>query len=168
MPYCRRRLYWKARKAMVLAGNRRAHQMTVGYIDMTCDRPATRLLVVQKSAYNVTEIEFCDECAAEYHRVMSDQVVILADDPIDAVRVPVVRLTVHEWDRRFIWPEIERRLAACAYRPGDHVRHRMLGNGLVLDVYPTRDDVIAVVDFGREVRRLSLAFAPLERVGGSA
>lgn len=52
------------------------------------------------------------------------------------------------------------------YRVGDRVRHKSFGEGIVVRVDPGRDDVEVTVIFQGSVgsKRLSLAYAPLEKV----
>ncbi len=48
---------------------------------------------------------------------------------------------------------------------GDHVRHTMFGEGVVIGCSSTGDDQQATVDFGEAgVKRLLLSFAPLEKI----
>jgi hypothetical protein len=162
--HCQQVTGYRTQQSYVMAGNRRGHWMTTGHNTMTCNQPATRRLVVQTGARDVREHLLCDACAERLRRRICERSIILADDPVDGPRTAVIPLSAAEWYERFERPEAERRLAACGYRPGDRVRHQMLGAGLVLDVYPTREDVVILVDFGTPgVRRLSPAFAPMSR-----
>jgi hypothetical protein len=95
-------------------------------------------------------MEFCDECAAEYHQKMGDRVAILSDDPVDTVYTPVAPLTPQEWAEQFLLPAMKRRVATCGYCPGDRVEvmcDRKSKTGMVIDVYPTREDIVVVVDY---------------------
>lgn len=48
---------------------------------------------------------------------------------------------------------------------GDHVSHRVFGNGVVISCSPTRDDQEVTVDFsGVGTKRLLLSLAPLEKI----
>jgi len=54
------------------------------------------------------------------------------------------------------------------FKTGDKVRHAKFGEGIVVEVKPVKDDVEVTVAFaGVGVKRLSLAFAPLERESGN-
>jgi DNA helicase II / ATP-dependent DNA helicase PcrA len=54
----------------------------------------------------------------------------------------------------------------CPFQKGDRVRHKMFGEGIVVAINAVKDDVEITVAFqgASGVRRLSLAFAPLERI----
>jgi DNA helicase-2/ATP-dependent DNA helicase PcrA len=55
-------------------------------------------------------------------------------------------------------------VSASPFKTGDKVRHAKFGEGIVVEVKPVKDDVEVTVAFaGVGVKRLSLAFAPLER-----
>jgi DNA helicase-2/ATP-dependent DNA helicase PcrA len=56
---------------------------------------------------------------------------------------------------------------AEAFSPGDHVRHRKFGEGVVVSCQPSGSDYQVVVAFKGEagIKKLLLSFAPLERVG---
>jgi len=54
------------------------------------------------------------------------------------------------------------------FKTGDKVRHAKFGEGIVVEVKPVKEDVEVTVAFaGVGVKRLSLAFAPLERESGN-
>ena len=63
-------------------------------------------------------------------------------------------------------PETPRPAPNCPYQKGDHVRHKMFGEGIVVSLAAIKDDVEIVVAFqgAAGIRKLSLTFAPLERV----
>jgi len=63
-------------------------------------------------------------------------------------------------------PPLTHTTATTDYRVGDRVRHKSFGEGIVMQVDPGRDDVEVTVMFQGSVgtKRLSLAYAPLERV----
>ncbi len=55
-------------------------------------------------------------------------------------------------------------VAASGFKVGDRVRHGMFGEGVVVEVKAVRDDVEVTVAFaGLGLKRLSLAYAPLEK-----
>jgi DNA helicase-2/ATP-dependent DNA helicase PcrA len=55
-------------------------------------------------------------------------------------------------------------VAAGEFKVGDRVRHGMFGEGIVVEVKAVRDDVEVTVAFaGLGLKRLSLAYAPLEK-----
>jgi len=49
---------------------------------------------------------------------------------------------------------------------GDHVRHAVFGEGIVINCWPTKDDQEVTVAFKGDagLKRLLLSLAPLERV----
>jgi DNA helicase-2/ATP-dependent DNA helicase PcrA len=52
------------------------------------------------------------------------------------------------------------------FSPGDRVRHAMFGDGVIVSARPVRDDTEVTVAFaGKGVKKLLLAFAPLEKAG---
>jgi len=76
-----------------------------------------------------------------------------------------------------LWPEEESQAAVAAsgnggspanmdvadYKAGDHVRHAQFGNGVVVNSRRVKDDIEVVVAFNGAVKKLSLAFARLEK-----
>ena len=68
--------------------------------------------------------------------------------------------TMYSWDRVSA-PVV----TTLELRAGDHVRHAIFGDGVVVSCQPTRDDVEVVVAFdGTGVKKLLLSFARLEKV----
>jgi DNA helicase-2/ATP-dependent DNA helicase PcrA len=63
-------------------------------------------------------------------------------------------------------PAAARPVPNCPFQTGDHVRHKMFGEGIVVSINAIKDDVEIVVAFkgSAGIRKLSLTFAPLERV----
>jgi len=55
-------------------------------------------------------------------------------------------------------------LSVAELKAGDHVHHAQFGNGVVVSSRPVKDDIEVVVAFNGGVKKLSLAFARLERV----
>jgi len=56
------------------------------------------------------------------------------------------------------------KVTTSPFKTGDKVRHAKFGEGIVIEVKPVKEDVEVTVAFaGVGVKRLSLAFAPLER-----
>ena len=64
-------------------------------------------------------------------------------------------------DARHLAPDTR----SARYRPGDRVRHERFGEGIVVKSTLTRDDEEVEVAFPKVgLKRLSTAFAPLERL----
>jgi len=55
-------------------------------------------------------------------------------------------------------------LLVTELKAGDHVRHAQFGNGVVVSCRQVKDDIEVVVAFNGGVKKLSLAFAPLEKL----
>jgi len=49
-------------------------------------------------------------------------------------------------------------------KAGDHVHHTQFGEGVVVSCQPVKDDIEVVVAFNGAVKKLSLSFAPIERM----
>ncbi len=61
-------------------------------------------------------------------------------------------------------PPLAPKVSASPFKTGDKVRHAKFGEGIVVEVKQVKDDVEVTVAFaGVGVKRLSLAFAPLEK-----
>ncbi|MBA7628533.1 ATP-dependent DNA helicase PcrA [subsurface metagenome] len=68
--------------------------------------------------------------------------------------------TMYSWDRVSA-PVV----TTLELKAGDHVRHAIFGDGVVVSCQPTKDDVEVVVAFdGAGVKKLLLSFARLEKV----
>jgi DNA helicase-2/ATP-dependent DNA helicase PcrA len=64
-------------------------------------------------------------------------------------------------------PPTAPKVTTSPFKTGDKVRHAKFGEGIVVEVKQVKDDVEVTVAFaGVGVKRLSLAFAPLERDEG--
>lgn len=64
-------------------------------------------------------------------------------------------------------PRPEKPAPVAHFSVGDKVKHKIFGDGIVMDCKPARDDFEVTVAFkdGAGVKRLMLGFAPLEKVG---
>jgi DNA helicase-2/ATP-dependent DNA helicase PcrA len=111
-------------------------------------------------------------------RMTSTSSRFLAEIPASLLSTKVIRNT----GRRSAYvpdPETVRRIAATPaprilggprpqFAAGDRVRHNLFGEGVIVSAKPVRDDTEVTVAFaGKGVKRLLLAFAPLEKIGAS-
>jgi DNA helicase-2/ATP-dependent DNA helicase PcrA len=73
-----------------------------------------------------------------------------------------VRAVESTWERPSAAPAVS--VSLLELKAGDRVRHTQFGEGVVVSVKPSRDDVEIVVAFNGAVKKLSLNFAKLEKV----
>ena len=73
-----------------------------------------------------------------------------------------VRAVESTWERPSAAPAVS--VSLLELKAGDRVRHAQFGEGVVVSVKPSRDDVEIVVAFNGAVKKLSLNFAKLEKV----
>ena len=86
----------------------------------------------------------------------------LSDIPAHLVMTP----SQYSGERKQRVVPVQSPASKAAFKTGDHVRHAVFGDGVVINCLPIKDDQEVTVAFKGEagLKRLLLSLAPLERV----